>query len=129
MGVCVLEQLTFFIRLNMEMHRSFQLHPIYLSIRLYKIRPPLRNRIHQTCQIPPHLQRKHACVHNSQITRSVHYHPLIHYSAFCPWSHGACSYRVVFATEAVPYESLYVILIEFVETGLEGISSIFEVRA
>ena len=93
-----------------------------LSIRLYEIRRPLRNRVHQTRQVPPHLQRKHARVHNAQIPRLVHHHLLAHHPSFTPRSHGAGADGVILAAETIPHKRLHVLFVELVETLLEGVA-------
>lgn len=98
------------------------------SIRSDKIRRPLRDRIHQTRQIPPHLQRKNARVHHPQIPRPVHHHPLTHHSALIPWSHSAGADGMILAAETTPHKRLHVALVELVEVWfLEGVAAVFEV--
>lgn len=101
----------------------------YLNpIRFDETRRPLRNRIHQTRQIPPHLQRKHTRVHHAQIPRPVHHHPLTHDSALIPRSHSAGTDGMILAAEAVAHERVDVALVEFVEVRLlEGVAAVFEV--
>ena len=58
----------------------------------------------------------------------MNHQPLIDYSPFLPRSHSASTDRMVFATEAIPHESLHVILTELVKPWLKGMTSILEMR-
>ena len=104
-------------------HTTFQLY----STRLYEIRRPLRNRIHQTRQIPPHLQRKHARVHHPQIPRPEHYHLLAHDPSCLPRSHRTGTDGMILAAETIPHERLHVTFVELVETWLKSVAAVFEV--